>query len=207
MFVTQPVNRTMTRNLASFLASVALLHTAATYAAHPAVSAGAADREAEACAALTGSRLSDGASVVEATAVSAGALRISDLLTVPNLPAFCRVQGISSPTPDSHIRFEVWLPRRTAWNKKFLSTGEGGFAGQVRYGGLGLDAALDENLRRGYATASTDTGHETADLYFAIGHPERGIDYLRRAKHGTTVAAKEIIGRYYGHPPLRSYFN
>jgi feruloyl esterase len=203
------VERNMIRNLASLVASGALLHAAAVFAVQPqnAVSSGAAEREARACAALTGLRFADGASVVTATAVSAGALRISDLITVPNLPAFCRVQGISSPTPDSNIRFEVWLPLPAAWNQRFLSTGEGGFAGQVRYGGSGLDAALDENLRRGYATASTDTGHETADLHFAIGHPERGIDYLRRAKHVTTVAAKEIIARYYGRPPVRSYFN
>lgn len=199
----------MIRNLASLVASGALLHAAAVFAALPqnAVSSGAADREVRACAALTGLRFADGASVVTATAVSAGALRISELITVPNLPAFCRVQGISSPTPDSNIRFEVWLPLPAAWNQSFLSTGEGGFAGQVRYGGSGLDAALDENLRRGYATASTDTGHETADLHFAIGHPERGIDYLRRAKHVTTVAAKEIIARYYGRPPVGTYFN
>jgi Tannase and feruloyl esterase len=203
------VKRTVIRNLACIFAGVVLLPAAAAFAAQHqnAVSSGAADPEAGSCAALTGSRLAEGASVVEATAVSAGALKISDLLTVSNLPAFCRVQGISSPTADSHIHFEVWLPRRAVWNLRFLSTGEGGFAGQVRYGGSGLDAALDENLRRGYATASTDTGHEMADIYFAIGHPERGIDYLRRAKHVTTVAAKQIIARYYGRPPVRSYFN
>jgi hypothetical protein len=196
----------MMRHVVCLFAGGVLLHAGAAFAAQPqnAVSSG---EVGAACDALTGSRLSDGASVLKATAVSAGALRISDLITVPNLPAFCRVEGVSSPTADSHIRFEVWLPRPAAWNQRFLSTGEGGFAGQVRYGGSGLDAALDENLRRGYATASTDTGHMTADLHFAVGHPERGIDYLRRAKHVTTVAAKEIIARYYGRPPVRSYFN
>ena len=202
------VEKTMIRNLAYSFAGVVLFHAAAASAAqHQNGVSSAADPEAKACAALTRSRLVEGTSIVKATAVSAGALKISDRITVPNLPAFCRVEGISSPTPDSNIHFEVWLPRRSFWNKRFLSTGEGGFAGQVRYGGSGLDAALDENLRRGYATASTDTGHETADLYFAIGHPERGIDYLRRAKHVTTVAAKEIIARYYGRPPVHSYFN
>lgn len=27
-----------------------------------------------------------------------------------NLPVFCRVAGIVRPTPDSEIRFEVWMP-------------------------------------------------------------------------------------------------
>jgi feruloyl esterase len=197
------------RNLAYFVASGALLHAGPAFAMQPqnAVSSGGADPEAAACAALSGLPLGGGSSVIAASAVPAGSLRISDRLTVPNLPAFCRVQGISRPSADSNIRFEVWLPRPAAWNQRFLSTGEGGFAGQLQYGRSGLDAALDENLRRGFATASTDTGHETADLHFAVGHPERGIDYLLRAKHLTTVAAKEIIAGYYGRPPVHSYFN
>ena len=52
---------------------------------------------------------------------------------------------------------------------------------------------MDENLRRGYATASTDTGHTSSEQWWAIGHPERITDYLYRAKHVTTVAAKAII--------------
>jgi feruloyl esterase len=27
-----------------------------------------------------------------------------------SLPEFCRVQGVSKPSTDSHIEFEVWLP-------------------------------------------------------------------------------------------------
>jgi feruloyl esterase len=206
-----PVSRegSVVRNLARVFVSGALLYAGPSFAAQAdhVANLGAADAEAAACAALTGLTLGDGASVLQATAVRAGALQVSAALTVPKLPAFCRVEGIDRPTADSHIRFEVWLPRSAAWNQRFLSTGEGGFAGQIQYGGSGRDAALDENLRRGFATASTDTGHEAADIHFAIGHPERGIDYLRRAKHVTTVAAKEIIARYYGRPPAHSYFN
>jgi hypothetical protein len=197
----------MIRHLACLLASGFVLDTGAALAAQAQVSPGPADPGAAACEALTGATLGGGSSVVEASAVAAGSLRVSDSLTLPNLPAFCRVQGISRPTPDSDIRFEVWLPRPEAWNRRFLSTGEGGFAGQIQYGRSGLDAALDENLRRGFATASTDTGHVATDQYFAVHHPERGIDYFRRAKHDTTVAAKVIITKYYGQPPVHSYFN
>ena len=93
------------------------------------------------------------------TLVTSGTLRISDTVTSRNLPPFCRVQGVSKPSADSDIRFEVWLPQPAAWNRKFLSTGEGGFAGQLNYQRNGKDGAMDEILRRGYATASTDTGH------------------------------------------------
>jgi hypothetical protein len=199
------------RTVVHLLAGGVLLHAGAALAEQPQNAASSAltatDPEAAACAALTGFTLGDGSSVVAATAVPAGSLRISNHITLPNLPAFCRVQGISKPTADSNIHFEVWLPRSSAWNQRFLSTGEGGFAGAIQYGRAGSDGALDENLRRGFATASTDTGHEAADTNFAIGHPERAIDYLRRAKHVTTVAAKEIIARYYGRSPAYSYFS
>ena len=199
----------MIRNLAYVFVIGAVFHAGIAFAAEPrdGTSPGAAEPEAANCAALTGLSLGGGASVVVASAVPPGSLQVSDHITVPNLPAFCRVQGISRPTADSNIHFEVWLPLPAAWNQRFLSTGEGGFAGQIQYGRAGSDGALDENLRRGFATASTDTGHEAADINFAIGHPERAIDYFSRAKHVTTVAAKEIITRYYGRAPVHSYFS
>ena len=84
--------------------------------------------------------------------------------TLTNLPVFCRVVAVSRPSSDSNINFEVWLPQNT-WNGKFLSSGEGGFAGALNYTRLGLDGGLDELLQRGYATASTDTGHVSTDTY------------------------------------------
>ena len=160
-----------------------------------------------ACGTLKGKTFGGDASVVESTLVPAGSLTLSDTVTIPNLPSFCRVQGVSKPSADSNIQFEVWLPDRAAWNRKFLSTGEGGFAGQLNYQRNGLDSAMDEQLRRGYATASTDTGHVASEQWWAIGHPERIMDYLYRAKHVTTVASKAIVAAYYGQPPARSYFS
>jgi feruloyl esterase len=159
------------------------------------------------CAALTGRTFDNGTSIVESTLVTSGTVRISDTVTIPNLPAFCRVQGVSKPSADSDIRFEVWLPQPAGWNRKFLSTGEGGFAGQLNYQRNGLDSSMDELLRRGYATASTDTGHRSSDQWWAVGHPEKAADYLYRAKHVTTVAAKAIVAAYYGQAPSHSYFS
>ena len=62
---------------------------------------------------------------------------------------------------------------------------------------------MDEILRRGYATASTDTGHRSTDQWWAIGHPEKAADYLYRAKHVTTVAAKAIVAAFYGRARRR----
>jgi hypothetical protein len=78
----------------------------------------------------------------------------------------CRVAGSIRPTSDSDIQFEVWMPA-SGWNGKFLSAGEGGYAGAINYGGIA--AALS----RGYAGGSTDTGHVGGNADFAPGHPEK----------------------------------
>jgi feruloyl esterase len=117
------------------------------------------------------------------------------------------VVGVSRPSSDSNINFEVWLPQ-AIWNGKFLSTGEGGFAGVPNYSrGNGLEGGLDALVRRGYATASTDTGHSNTDPFWAVGHPQKAIDYLYRAKHLVTIAAKGLVAAYYGQAPNRSYFS
>lgn len=116
-----------------------------------------------------------------------------------DLPAFCRVAGVIRPTSDSEIKFEVWMPSAN-WNGKLQGIGNGGFAGTISYGGL---AAA---LARGYAAASTDTGHSGNDASWALGHPEKIIDYGHRAIHEMTVQAKAIIQAFYGGGPKRSYF-
>jgi feruloyl esterase len=159
-----------------------------------------------ACADLT--RLTvENSTITSATLVMSGTLAPSATISLTNLPSFCRVQGVSKPSADSNINFEVWLPQPADWNGKFLSSGEGGFAGTLNYTRNGLDGGLDELVRRGYATASTDTGHIASDTWWAIGHPERAIDYLYRSKHVVTVAAKGVIAAYYGRQPNHSYFS
>jgi feruloyl esterase len=80
-----------------------------------------------------------------------------------DLPAFCRVAATVRPTSDSEIKIEVWMPS-SGWNGKFQGVGNGGWTGSIG------EAALATALRRGYAAASTDTGHEggSASLPSAI---------------------------------------
>jgi feruloyl esterase len=158
------------------------------------------------CAALTKLTFEGNTAITSATLVDAGSLATSPRQTLTSLPAFCRVVGVSRPTSDSTINFEVWLPS-DSWNGKFLSSGEGGFAGTLNYTRAGLDGGLDELIRRGYASASTDTGHLSTDANWAIGHREKVIDYAYRSKHLVTVAAKGVIAAYYGRPASRSYFS
>jgi feruloyl esterase len=116
------------------------------------------------------------------------------------LPAFCRVAATMKPTSDSDIRIEVWLPS-SGWNGKFQAVGNGGWAGTISY------PAMATALKRGYATSSTDTGHVGATGSFALGHPEKFVDFAYRSEHEMTVKAKAIIDRYYGRAPQRSYWN
>jgi feruloyl esterase len=197
----------MFAKLALALGASAIAACAITVAAQSSERTAAPTGQSTACSSLAGLTFESGTTVLKATPVAPGSLQISDTLTVSRLPALCRVQAVSKPTPDSDIRFEVWLPEPAAWNHKFLSTGEGGFAGQLNYQRPGLDGAMDELVRRGYATASTDTGHVASDTWWGIGHPERIADYLYRAKHVSTVAAKAIVSRYYGQAAAHSYFS
>ena len=116
-----------------------------------------------------------------------------------NLPSFCRVVGTIRPTSDSAIGFELWLP--DPWNGRYLQSGNGGFAGHINYDGLA------PGLRDGFAVASTDDGHTGDDASFALGHPEKLIDYGYRAVHLSSEKAKTIVSTYYGQGQLRSYFS
>ncbi len=169
--------------------------------------AGARERaQPVACADLTALTFDGGTTVTAGTEVTGGTLVVSPTITLTGLPPFCRVRGVSRPTADSNIYFEVWLPLH-GWNGRFLSSGEGGYAGALNYTRRGLDGGLDELLRRGYATASTDTGHLASNTWWAVGHRERAIDYLYRAKHLVTVAAKGLVRAFYGRPAEFAYLN
>ncbi len=118
------------------------------------------------------------------------------------LPAYCEVKGIATPTSDSHINFEVWMPA-TGWNGEFLQLGNGGLAGSINY------PPMQAEIIRHYAVAATDDGHTGAgtDGSWAMGHPEKVIDFGYRAVHETSEHSKAIISAFYGKPAKYAYFN
>jgi feruloyl esterase len=118
-----------------------------------------------------------------------------------NIPAHCRVQVTLKPTSDSLINMELWLPVQN-WNGKFMGVGNGGFAGSIQ----GRTSEMPDALRRGYATAGTDTGHQEQGGDWAIGHPEKMIDFGYRSTHEMTLKAKEIVKAFYEQPAKYSYF-
>ena len=127
------------------------------------------------CAALASTPLAH-AQVTSAKLESAGAL--------------CRVNITSRPTADSDIRIELWIPMGDAWNGKYLQVGNGGFAGSISSG------QLKSLATRGYAVAGTDNGHQSpvgTSAAWALGHPEKIVDYGWRSLKETTDVSKALI--------------
>jgi feruloyl esterase len=143
-----------------------------------------------------------------------------------NLPAFCRVTATLTPTFDSNILIELWMPA-AGWNGRFEGIGGGGYQGGITYGNMGPP------LRQGYAVANTDEGTSSSGctaLYCGqsgnqgnpiaiafgesaaattglLGHPERIKDFGWRAMHLMSVRSKELVKAYYQRPADHSYFS
>ncbi len=109
-----------------------------------------------------------------------------------DIPAHCRVHGLILPA----VEFELRLPEN--WNGKFFMVGNGGY--------LGVFFDQSYGLARGYATASTDTGHSGPDPVFALNNRAAEVDFAFRAVHVSAAAARKIITQYYGRKPDYSYF-
>jgi len=175
-----------------------LLFSAFAHAQAPSVPAAA-------CEHLAASLVLPNSTVTSAKAVAAGKFTppgggASAAQAAAGLPAFCRVALTIRPSSDSDINSEIWLPL-SGWNGKYLQVGNGAWGGSIQYGALG------DTLRRGYAAASTDTGHTGTDASFAVGHPEKLIDFGYRAIHETAVQGKATVSALYGDAPRFSYFN
>jgi feruloyl esterase len=117
-----------------------------------------------------------------------------------DLPAFCDVKVVSKPSADSVINIEYWLPA-AGWNGNLLSNGNGGWTGSI------TPATLADGLRAGYAAAMTDTGHEGGSAAFALGHPEKVIDFGYRAVHEMAVIGKALAQARYESPVRKSYWD
>jgi feruloyl esterase len=154
------------------------------------------------CGSLSSLRLPDTA-IESATLVedAAAALKIKGLA---GLPSFCRVVAHVRSAPDSDIRVEVWLPLQ-GWAGVFHGNGNGGFGGTLEAGYGGMIGGL----RRGFATATTDTGTAPATMLDGdalTGHPRKWRDWGRLSTHVMTVTGKAITRAYYGRGAGRSYY-
>jgi feruloyl esterase len=164
--------------------------------------------------------------ITSATDITTGVFITPDTnQRLTGLPAFCRVTATLTPTADSLIKIEVWLPE-TTWSGRFLGLGSGGWGGYIDYSALAL------RLQAGYAVANTGLGtgvsgcnstwcgsagnmgnplaiaygdppYPTTGLF---GHPERIKDYGHRAIHLMTVRGKEIVKAFYQRSADKNYY-
>jgi hypothetical protein len=156
-----------------------------------------------------------GAKIFSAQTVAAGAFTLppnipfrvfGDPSLYKLLPPFCRVVAEATPSADSSIKIEVWMPPKgqsgVGWNGKLQGRGNGGFAGEIAYQQLAV------GVSQGYAMTGTDTGHTggPTEASWALGHPEKVTDFGYRGIHEMTRVAKAVIKTYYGKDPQYSYF-
>ncbi|MDX3906336.1 MAG: tannase/feruloyl esterase family alpha/beta hydrolase [Pigmentiphaga sp.] len=118
-------------------------------------------------------------------------------------PAYCDVRG----SIKGNIKFAVYLPRD--WNGRFQMVGNGGKAGSISL------SDMETAMKAGYASASTDTGHDASvpaqsGARFGFDQEfgdEMEIDFGYRSVHLTAVVAKELIQAHYGTDIAYSYWN
>jgi len=167
------------------------------------VLASAGPSAAAACEGLRDLKLPDTV-IKSAEVTSAGGFAGLGAVRTPDLPAFCRVVASVKTAPGSDVGVEVWLPLQ-GWQGVFHGNGNGGFGG-VLASGYG---PMTAGLRRGYATAVTDTGTSPATPLEGdalIGQPQKWRDWGRRSTHAMTVAGKAIAAAFYGAPVRRAYY-
>ena len=158
----------------------------------------AAQQPASACESLRSMSLRN-ATITTAQSIAAGPQQGARGQSGTILPSHCRLAVTLTPSSDSHIEMELWMPSEN-WNGKFLAIGNGGYAGNVSTGDMAVA------LRKGYATASSDTGHKGGSAVFAVGHPEKVVDFGYRAMHEMAVQSKMLISAFYKRGPQFSYF-
>jgi feruloyl esterase len=142
-----------------------------------------------------------------ATEFEAAGVLITSASEVPEVttggnaaPAHCDVRGAIS----DNIKFAIFLP--VDWNGRFQMVGNGGKAGSISL--TDMRAAL----RLGYASSSTDTGHDGTTPGATFGNDalfgkEREIDFGWRAIHLTAVTSKDIVKAHYARGANYSYWN
>lgn len=177
------------------------------------------------CNAVASLALGENVKVTQALRIEAGTVR-----PVPSadfLPAHCVVQGQINPRSGKAfstnpatgavsivdapyaIGFELRLPKD--WNGRLFFQGGGGLDGLLKesFGVFNPQQGPVANaLSRGFAVVSTDGGHRGTNAFDGSfgADPQARLDYAYNAVDQTTLTTKQVLQRYYGKGPDRSYF-
>ncbi|GGB41607.1 feruloyl esterase [Roseibium aquae] len=154
-----------------------------------------AAQTAEGCTALANLPL-EGGFVTSANVVPAAG----------DLPAFCQIRAVALPA----ITIEVRLPL-DGWNGKYYQAGCGGFCGILGRAdaSAGWINAMRPGLMKGYATATSDSGHHglsVVDATWAHENPQAERDWGWRSIGETNRVAGRLIEAFYGNAAGTSVF-
>jgi feruloyl esterase len=141
------------------------------------------------------------ADLVSRTASEFSVLSARLHLDEADAPDHCRISAVIAP----EILFELNMPLE--WNGRFYMHGNGGFAG----GHPSTKADHRNNaLRHGFATANTNTGHDSRReplASFAHNNLQKTIDYAFRAVHLTATYSRQLISEFYAQEAGYSYWD
>ncbi len=134
--------------------------------------------------------------------------------SVGPLPAHCLVDGVinrrkGAGGEEFGIGFSLALPDAAAWNGDFMMQGGGGGNGIVAYPAGASFAGDKPALARGFAVASTDTGHKARNGGFDFSFmrdQQAYLDFAYQANAEVAGVAKKIIAQYYAKDAAYSYF-
>jgi len=174
-------------------------------------------QSATSCADLAAAVKIDGVEITNVAPVPPGTTVPPPYPNAPSigpLPAHCRVDGVihrrkGVGDEEFGIGFAVALPEKEAWNGDFMMQGGGGGNGVVAYPTGGFYSGEKPALVRGFAVASTDTGHKakTGPFDFSFMRDQQAhLDFAYMANAEVAGVVKQIIARYYAKPAAYSYF-
>jgi feruloyl esterase len=118
----------------------------------------------------------------------------TDYVPAGALPAFCKVSAVIAPA----VRVEIRLPA-DGWTSRLLFAGCGGLCGVLQ------TEAANDALVRGYATATTDMGHEGSGTEW-LDDKAAVEDFMHRATHVSVILGKAVVKAYYGHGQDHAYY-
>jgi feruloyl esterase len=171
-------------------------------------------QRAQSCTDIGSLRI-EGVEITSAKPVAVGArIPVPYQGTIGPLPAHCLVDGVIHRRKgvggeEFGIGFELALPSPEAWNGDFMMQGGGGSNGVVNYP-LGSSFSGEKPaLVRGFAVASTDTGHKAKGSGFDFSFmrdQQAYLDFAFEANAEVASVAKQVIDHYYSRAAIYSYF-
>jgi feruloyl esterase len=117
-------------------------------------------------------------------------------------PEYCVVDAKMN---DSDLAFRANLPT-SGWNNKMVYLGGGGFDGSI------ADTPISDSVTaEKYATVGTNGGYTSSptDNYFEAKFafdPVKLTDFTYASEHRSLPLAKDVIAKFYGSAPSKSYF-